>query len=92
MTPDEEAKKAEARGYAKGYQAGKRRKKADIDIERREKEERAFRDRVFLAVLPFCMQAQGWKMGDEPITSSNDRVDWAWSVADRATNKRRARG
>lgn len=91
MTDDE--KKAEQRGYSRGYQAGRKRQRLEINREReqlrRDREERAFRDRAFLAALPFCMGADGWTIGDKKISSSEERVEFAWRVANRATRKRR---
>lgn len=81
---DEEIKAAELRGYARGYQAGKKRLKVDITKERLERERDAFRRRAFLAALPSCIDAQGWKRGDEPINTVEQRVRLANSFAKEA--------
>lgn len=62
MTEDEQ-RKAEKHGYAKGYAAGLRRKQRNIDEERRSRERAAFWNRAFLAALPACLELNGWKTG-----------------------------
>jgi hypothetical protein len=81
---DDAFKAAEKRGYSKGYEAGKRRKVRQIDSERAYKEKQAFRRRAFLAALPGCINADGWKTGDIPITSLAARTALAWNFADEA--------
>lgn len=86
---DDDIKKIEARGYAKGYQAGRRRKQADIRSERHAREEKAFRDRAFLAALPAFISAHGWEMDGEKVTNLDQRVELAWRAARRAVLTRR---
>ena len=78
---------AEQRGYSRGYQAGRRRKKTDVSAEQRVQRREAFRQRAFLAALPFAMAAQGWKRGEDPIRSVSDRVRLAKDVADEAARQ-----
>lgn len=77
----DDIKAAEKRGYSKGYAAGRRRKARDLSDQRRRTEREAFRRRAFLAALPACIAAQGWKRGDKPIASVDDRAQLAWDFA-----------
>lgn len=81
---DDAFKAAEKRGYAKGYNAGQRRKAKAISAERGYKEKQAFRRRAFLAALAACVNAQGWTQGDKPINSIAGRTALAWDFADEA--------
>ena len=54
----------EKRAYQRGYAAGLRRKKRLISAEVARRERQAFLDKAFLAALPACIEAQGWKTGD----------------------------
>jgi hypothetical protein len=94
-TRDDDIKAAEKRGYANGYQAGNKRKHRDAVEERRWREERAFRDRAFLAALAACVDAQNWtRTVDGKKTSINnvaDRTRLAWDFADEAVKQRRGR-
>lgn len=80
---DDEIKKAELRGYARGYHAGKKKRHRDDFVARYRRERQAFLDRAFIATLPAALNADGWKFGDKPITSTDDRVELAarWAVA-----------
>jgi hypothetical protein len=60
-TTGDELKKAEKRGYSRGYQAGKKRRQADRLAENYRREQQAFHDKAFLAALPACIEAQGWE-------------------------------
>ena len=80
--------KTEQNAYNRGYAAGKRRKARDVTRERQERERKAFLDRVFLAVLPAAMTAQGWKFGEKPINTGSDRIKLARHWAREAANKR----
>lgn len=84
---DDAYKTAEQRGYAKGYAAGKRRRTRDAAEERRINEREQFRRRAFLAALPFAMGANGWKRGEKPINSLEDRVSLARDIADESVNQ-----
>lgn len=85
---DDEIAAAKKRGYSRGYAAGKRRRHSEIDSERRRREQQAFLDRVFIAMLPAAMAAQGWKIGDAPVTSSEDRIKLARIWAEKALKQR----
>ena len=74
--------------YAKGYAAGKRRKQKDISNERRERERKAFLDRVFIAVLPTAMRVEGWTIGSEKVIDSNQRIKLARIWAKKAADER----
>lgn len=86
---DDEMKKAEQRGYARGYAAGRKRVRADNLAERYHREQQAFLDKALLAALPACIEAQGWKSGGEPITSLPQRVALAVKFANEALKQRR---
>lgn len=77
----------EKRAYQRGYNAGQRRKARAISQEKLAARREAFRQRAFLAALPACIAAQGWKRGDKPINSMNDRVGLAWDAADDAMKR-----
>ncbi len=79
----------ERRAYSRGYAAGRRSNKAGRTLAQLQHERQAFRERAFLAALPFAMAAQGWLRGDEPIRSVADRVRLAVEIADEATRKMR---
>jgi hypothetical protein len=53
------------------------------------KEERDFWDKAFLAALPECVNGQGWKTGETPLSSLDDRTSLAARFADRAIIERR---
>lgn len=89
MTTADEIKKAEQRGYAKGYASGRKRRKADLHADHVHKEKQAFLDKAFLAALPACMEIQGWSINDVPVKSKEDRVKLAWRFAQEALKQRR---
>lgn len=78
MTPDEK------RAYQRGYAAGQRRKAKVRARERRDAAREAFWQRAFLAALPACIDADGWKQGDKPIVGISDRTALAREFADAA--------
>ena len=69
-----EVKAAKKLSYDRGYRAGKRRKKLLISQEQIYREDQAFLDRVFIAILPTAMTVQNWKFDSVPITAGVDRV------------------
>jgi hypothetical protein len=81
MTPEEKA------AYQRGYVAGRKRKAKDRERERFEAQRAAFRQRAFLAALPACIAAQGWKRGEQPINSMEARTALAWDFADEALKR-----
>ncbi|MEX3614553.1 MAG: hypothetical protein VB141_12570 [Burkholderia gladioli] len=50
-----------------------------------------FWDRVFLSVLSTAIAAQGWVIGNKPVTSGDERVELAARWADHAIRVRRER-
>ena len=46
--------------------------------------DRIFWEDSFLAVLPFAMECQGWKLDEKSIHTGEDRIDLATRWADRA--------
>lgn len=84
----EAIKAAEKRGYARGYEAGKRRKYREHEAHIREAKRLAFAERLFLTFLPVAMQVQGWKVGGEPISSGDQRIGLAVLWTKQAMNKR----
>jgi len=71
-------------GYSRGYRAGRKRQKVDIDREQIRKRDNENWNRAFLAALPQCINAQGWKSGDKLITSLEARTRLARDFADEA--------
>ena len=58
---DTDLKKAEQRGYSKGYVAGRKALLKNKAIDQLKKEKDAFRRRAFLAVLPMaCFSPHNW--------------------------------
>jgi hypothetical protein len=86
MTDD--IKKAEARGYSRGYVAGRRKRKQSIRYEQQRKERQAFLDKAFLALLPAAMAAQGWTIAGRPVRTGSDRVGLAKIWAEEALLQR----
>lgn len=81
--PDD-IKAAEKHGYAKGYQAGRRRvERDDMRAEIAAKRE-DFRRQAFLAALNGTLIARSWAHGGEPWKSPADYARGCWSIADAA--------
>lgn len=78
---------AEKAAYQKGYNAGRKRVAKDRERAAYEAKRAAFRQRAFLAALPACIVAQGWKAGDKPINTLVDRTALAWDFADEALKR-----
>lgn len=95
MVSDDAFKSAEARGYSRGYAAGRRKRDAGRERERRAREEQAFLDRAFLAALPVCINASGWTktVKGEKVAINNlaDKTELAWDFAREALKQRRLR-
>jgi hypothetical protein len=70
--------------YARGYYAGRRRKKQEISREVRRHRENAQWHRYMQAALMACITSQGWKVGDRPIINVPDRTKLAADFADEA--------
>ncbi len=78
-TPDER------RAYQRGYSAGRRRKAAEVSAERRRAQREAFRQRAFLAALPFCLGEHAWKLNQKPCSTLDERLALAEAFANGAT-------
>jgi len=82
-----ELKQAEARGYSKGYTAGKRRMGKQISAAQLQVKRDAFWNRAFLAAIPFAMTQNTWKFGKNPINTLEERMSFASRVADAAMKR-----
>ncbi len=68
--------------YQRGYAAGRKRQKADIDHEEYQKRLAAKYNEAFLAVLPTCMDCnQQWSRGDKKLNTIKERVSVAAEIA-----------
>lgn len=76
----DDIKKAERRGYQNGYRAGKKALHNDDNW-----------NRAFLAVLPACVNAEGWERNENgkktKIRGVYDRVRLASDFADAAAQR-----
>jgi ribosome modulation factor len=79
--------RAYQRAYQRGYQAGQRRKAKEINAEKYQAQKDAFRRRAFLAALPACVTAVGWKKGEKPINNIDARTELAWDFANEALKR-----
>ncbi len=81
-------KKAERRGYAKGYEAGKRRRPRSTGAESFKERKAAFWRQAYIAMLPTAMLVQGWSMGDEVAQTGAQRIElathWATEALEQA--------
>lgn len=77
-------KKAERRGYAKGYEAGKRRRPRSTGTESFKERKAAFWQRSYIAILPTAMTVNGWMIGDLKINTAEQRIFMARRWADEA--------
>ena len=80
--------KEESRAYSRGYAAGKRRTKSIIRYEQIEADRKRFAEKVFLTMLPVAMQVQGWTIGEEKITNSDQRINLAVIWTKKAVKQR----
>lgn len=78
MSTKAQTQAAERIGYQRGYAAGRRRAAVD--------DRQAFRREVFLVALPAALGGN-WEQGGKAITSSDDRIDLAWRIADAAMKR-----
>lgn len=89
-------KAAEQRCYSKGYAAGQRSKQRAVAVDRRNAVTLAFRQRAFLAVLPWVFEQDRWGQKvngkHEPFKSVEERVGLAWRIADEAVDSGVKRG
>ena len=75
--------------YNKGYAAGRRKTRADLAAQRAiltaiRNARGSMWKQVYLSLLPAAMQVQGWRIGDEKVTSGPQRVRLARLWADEA--------
>lgn len=84
----ETSKAAEARGYSKGYAAGKRRLDADMEREEARGRREAFRQQAFLVVLPALLASGTWgrKVKGEHVNwkTMAEYCAGAWQFVDEA--------
>ncbi len=74
----DELKRAERRGYSKGYVAGKKSEAGKRHLGQKA----ANWNLAFLAALPACFAAEGWTRGNKPIGGLEDRMKLAAEAAD----------
>ncbi len=84
MKAAETARVAESRGYAKGYQAGRRKASQDAGA--------TLWLRVFEISLPHFLASNTWTRGEKKLTLLADRIDLASEAADLACKAARQRG
>jgi hypothetical protein len=70
--------------YARGYNAGRKRKARNVSAEQIRNRERAFWQRAFLSSLQTCITVSGWTVGDKPITTITGRTQLARDFANEA--------
>jgi hypothetical protein len=94
----DEIKAAEARGYSKGYAAGKRRIESEDEIEARrqrhkqEREQERLRwDGYFCAAMTGTIQSGGWRTGETPWKTAEDYVRGCAKIADAMMEESRKR-
>lgn len=75
---------AESRGYAKGYQSGRRKASQDASA--------TLWLRAFELALPHFLAANNWTRGEKKLTLLKDKVALASEAADLACQEARARG
>lgn len=90
MTPEQKALRDA--GYAAGYAAGRRRAKLDRQQRALRAQENALWQRALLAALPFAWSQHNWKTGDKPISSMQQRANFAANIADAAVREAIGRG
>lgn len=78
---DEQEKRAEQRGYAKGYAAGKRRRINAISSEHLQQRNAARFDRFMCAVVTGLLACNGWKRGDKPDRTPSEFAATAADIA-----------
>lgn len=77
-------KKAEQRGYARGYQAGRKRVKSDPREEGLHSRRDANWNRAFLVALEATVVSGRWMRGDKALTSVEDYINTARYFANQA--------
>lgn len=84
MKAAESTRVAESRGYAKGYQAGRRKASQDAAA--------TLWLRAFEIALPHFLESKTWTRGSKKVDSLTDKVALASEAADLACKEARARG
>lgn len=74
----------ESRAYSRGYQAGIKRVKREINAANIKKQRNAIWRRCFMQVLNFSFTQSTWKCGNKPINTISERTDLAADIADAA--------
>lgn len=81
---EDEIKAAEARGYQKGYAAGRKCKGKKATAEQRRRHRDHLWNRAFIAALPACLASKGWTQGERTFSKLPDKVELARMAADEA--------
>lgn len=85
----DEIKRAEQRGYSKGYASGRKRLKLEDQRAAERAKENEFYNQALVALLPTCMRVQGWRFGEVEVKNVADRVKLANYFAEEAVKYRR---
>lgn len=78
---DEQEKRAEQRGYAKGYAAGKRRRAKTVNYQHQQQRDAARFDRFMCAAVTGLIAFGGWQKGGKPDKSPADFAATAAEIA-----------
>jgi hypothetical protein len=78
---DEQQKRAEQRGYAKGYAAGRRRRAKAVNYEHQQQQNAARFDRFMCAAMTGLIACGGWQTGGKPNKSATDFAGTAAEIA-----------
>lgn len=78
--------------YQRGYRAGRKRTKRDIARELTVKHEHEVWQRYMASALAICITVDGWKHGDTPIRTIEQRMHLAGSFADAVLQETIRRG
>lgn len=90
MSEDDPIKAAEARGYAKGYGAGKRRAERDDRAEDVRGRRERFRQDVYLAIISEMIRSPWGRKIDgtfKPFSGAKEISGCAWNFADEAVKR-----
>lgn len=91
-TAGAELKAAASNAYGRGYYAGKKIRQQRRSAEAKSRHEEALWHRYMAAALTACCTAEGWTVGDKPISNIDDRTNLAADFADAALTVARRRG
>lgn len=80
------ASKEDSLAYQRGYAAGRLKQDRDAERDARHANDQALMDKIYLALLPFAFEQSTWKIGDNLINSSEERIDFAARIARKAFN------